>query len=381
MIRRGHTSPRRRRTGAALAWAALAWAVPTGVSAQSLHLAELFAEQGRLGDARAEVMAWFEIRGDAATSDELQHGLWLRGRLAEDRTAGLQDLQRLVEQHPQGPYTPQALTWLADAAAEAGDEGAAMAFRARVVRDFPDSESADRAREWLHDRGLAVEEPAPPSAPPRPPETARNDSTPPAPQVRAPTEARPAPPAGTDSTVSDSVTARPAEADSVPTDPPAPEPGVAPDSATADSAAVESPPAPEPAAPPPAQADSVVRPPPADTAPTPTPAQQDPTPAPEPSPPGVQTGPPVPGAAEGGAFAVQIGAFRNPDGAAGLVDDLVAEGFDARLVQIPNSSLLRVRIGRFATLEDAAGELERVRARGRDGALVNDARRERVVAR
>lgn len=381
MIRRGTTSPRRRRTGAALAWAALAWAVPMGVSAQSLHLAELFAEQGRLGDARAEVMAWFEIRGDAATPEELQHGLWLRGRLAEDRTAGLQDLQRLVEQHPQGPYTPLALTWLADAAAEAGDEGASMAFRARVVRDFPESEAADRAREWLHDRGLAVEEPAPPPEPPRQPETARGDSTPPAPPVRTPTEARPAPPATTDSLVTDSLVAEPVVADSAVADPVATDPVAAPDSATVDSVAVETP-AP-PAAPPPAQADSVVRPPPADTA-APAqaaPAQADSAPTPTPPPPAMELGPPVPGAAEGGAFAVQIGAFRNPDGAAGLVDELVAEGFEARLVQIPNSSLLRVRIGRFATLDAAAAELERVRARGRDGALVNDARRERVASR
>jgi DedD protein len=104
-----------------------------------------------------------------------------------------------------------------------------------------------------------------------------------------------------------------------------------------------------------------------------------PPPAAEPEPARIPPGPPVPGAATAGAFAVQIGAFRNPIGAGGLVDELIAAGFDARLVQVPVNDLLRVRIGRFATLEQAQAELERVRAAGRDGAVVNDARRETQV--
>ncbi len=114
--------------------------------------------------------------------------------------------------------------------------------------------------------------------------------------------------------------------------------------------------------PPSAQADSVGAPPPATEPPEPIPH-----------------GPAVPGAQAGGAFAVQIGAYRNPDGPRRLVADLVAAGYDARLVQVPMNDLLRVRVGRFATLADAGATLARLIAAGYQGAVVNDARVETVV--
>lgn len=364
--------PSVRRVAAALAAVvAVSFGLPSVAAAQSLHLAELFADAGRMGDARAEVEAWFEIRGDDATDEERQHGLWLRGRLAEDRAAGLRSLELLVETHPHGPYTPHALTWLADAASEAGDDGAAMAYRARVVRDFPDSAPAEQARHWLAARGLAVDEPAPVKpaydslAAPVSRDTAMAvpdpvavDSTP-APPVRAPAEAVP-------------VETPPAEDLRVDTAAAAPDSAASrPDPAAADTGVAEPP-----------VADTVPR----EAAPVDTvPPAPEPEPAtPDPAVPEfdeVPPGDPVPGAADAGAFAVQIGAFRNPDGAAGLVDELVAAGFDARLVQVPINTLLRVRIGRFATLELASAELERVRAGGYDGAVVSDARRETVVSR
>lgn len=371
MIHNGSTTTLLRTAAFALAAAAACSGVfPGGAAGQSLHLAELFAEQGRTGDARAEVMAWFEIRGDAATDEELQHFLWLRGRLAEDRTAALRDLEGLVDEHPGGPYTAAALVWLADAAVERGDEGAAMAYRAQVVRNFPDSEPAARAREWLRARGLEVDEPAP--------SPAVKDSLP---SARAPAEARPAPVDTTPRKTAPTDTATPEQvaADTVPSPPAA---SVATDSVPAVAVASDPPPAPPepadtvtPAAdPPPPAADSAAAP-----APEPEPetAAAPPTPAVE----EIAPGPAVPGAAEAGAFAVQIGAFRNPDGAAGLVDELIQAGFDARLVQVPANTLLRVRVGRFATSDAAAAELQRVRDGGYDGAVVDDARRETVVSR
>lgn len=360
----------RRVAAAAAAAVVVVCGLPSDAAAQSLHLAELFADAGRLGDARAEVEAWFEIRGEAATDEERQHGLWLRGRLAEDRAAGLRSLERLVEAHPHGPYTAHALTWLADAASEAGDDGAAMAYRARVVRDFPDSAPAEQARHWLAARGLAVDEPAPEQpaydslAAPVSRDTATAvpdpiaaDSAPAAP-VRAPAEALPVDPPPVEDPRVDTAAAAPDSA------------AVRPDPAAADTGAAEPP-----------VADTVPR----EAAPDTVAAAPEPEPeSPAPVVPEfdeVPPGDPVPGAAEAGAFAVQIGAFRNPDGAAGLVDELVAAGFDARLVQVPINTLLRVRIGRFATLELAAAELERVRAGGYDGAVVSDARRETAVSR
>ena len=60
------------------------FSLPQAVQGQSLHLAELFAEQGRVDDARAEVAAWFEIRGIEATPAELLHGVYLRARISPD---------------------------------------------------------------------------------------------------------------------------------------------------------------------------------------------------------------------------------------------------------------------------------------------------------
>lgn len=353
---------------------------PAPAASQSLHLAELFAEQGRVDDARAEVLAWFEIRGDDATSNEVQHGLWLRGRLAQDPEAGVADLDRLVEDHPEGPYTGLALAWLAATAAEWGDEPRAAALYTRVVQSHPESEGAGRAREWLRQRGITVDVPVREHPTP---------TRPAAPAVEVPVDDS-LPPASVDSLRSAPKTdsaALGATADPV----------VAPPMAAVDTA-VASPMMPadtveaspiipvDSVTPPPAAAvDSAPSPPAAaDTVPerevtpietVPPPADPDPEPAPERIPPG----PPVPGAATAGSFAVQIGAFRNPVGAGGLVDELITAGFDARLVQVPINDLLRVRIGRFATLEEAQAELQRVRAGGYDGAVVNDARRETQV--
>ena len=336
--------------------------LPSTASAQSLHLAELFAEQGRIDDARAEVLAWFEIRGDEATPNEMQHGLWLRGRFAQDPAAGLADLDQLIDDYPDGPYTGHALAWLASAAAESGDDARAAALYTRVAQSHSESEPATAARDWLRQRGITVqgpgEEPAPrePSAPVPPvlPPADTEASVPTRPAALADSAARPPIVAPADTISVETV-------DSLP---------------SAAAEAVDS--VPEPAPLPPARADSTpaareVAP--AESAPPPPAVEPDPVPEPERIPPG----PPVPGAATAGSFAVQIGAFRNPVGAGGLVDELITAGFDARLVQVPTNDLLRVRIGRFATLEDAQAELARVRADGRDGAVVNDARRETQV--
>ena len=165
---------------------------PSVASAQSLHLAELFAEQGRIDDARAEVLAWFEIRGDEATPAEVQHGLWLRGRFAQDPAAGLADLDRLVEDYPKGPYTGHALGWLAAAAAEAGDDARAAALYTRVAQSHPDTEAAGTARDWLRQRGIRIEtavEAAPPRVAPAPPREEPAPDTVLTPAMRPPAQA------------------------------------------------------------------------------------------------------------------------------------------------------------------------------------------------
>lgn len=66
--------------------------------------------------------------------------------------------------------------------------------------------------------------------------------------------------------------------------------------------------------------------------------------------------------ARGSDFSLQLGAFRNLDGARRLLEDLRRSGYDARLARLPGSTLIRVRLGRFQTREGALelqGELNR----------------------
>jgi cell division septation protein DedD len=332
--------------------------LPSTASGQSLHLAELFAKQGRIHDARAEVLAWFEIRGDEATPNEVQHGLWLRGRFARDPAAGVADLDRLIEEYPDGPYTVRALAWLAAAAAESGDDSRAAALYTRVAQSPTESEEAIGAREWLRQRGITVQRPVEKPEPRETPAPVRPSRLP-ADTLSAPADSAAPPPvvAMVDSISVETVDTLPSAA--AETGEPV-VPTAAVDSVTlAATETVDSVPVPSAA-----QVEAVA----------PPPAVE-----PEPEPERIPPGPPVPGAATAGSFAVQIGAFRNPVGAGGLVDELITAGFDARLVRVPANDLLRVRIGRFATLEEAQAELARVRAGGRDGAVVNDARRETQV--
>lgn len=325
--------------------------LPAPLVGQSLDLAELFIEQGRLDDARTEVDAWFEIRGSAATPQQIQHGLWLQGRLLPDRARARARLEQLVTSYPEGPYTARALNWLADFAEQAGEMEAAVAYQRQVVRDFPATPAAAVARDWLDVRGVGVDaevrvaaaDPvsvADSAAPPRAPAA---DSLPPAAAVPLPTDSAAAGAAAVPVAARDSVAAGAVAAER-------PAPPVRADSSAAEEAAA-------PAA---ARTDSA---------------------AAAPEVPEAARGAPFPGAATGGAWAVQIGAFRNRVGAGGLVDELVAAGFDARLVGLPASALYRVRVGRFDDATAAEAALSRLRAAGHDGAVVSDARRELAVAR
>ena len=133
---------------------------------QSLHLAELFAEQGRIEHARAEVLAWFEIRGAEATPEELQHGLWLRARLDSDYRRGEEELEDFVDRYPDGPFTARALAWLAASAADRADRARAAEFYGRVLRNFPESRTSMEARDWLSANGFPVPAEAPPPSVP-----------------------------------------------------------------------------------------------------------------------------------------------------------------------------------------------------------------------
>lgn len=80
-----------------------------------------------------------------------------------------------------------------------------------------------------------------------------------------------------------------------------------------------------------------------------------------------------------GGIALQVGAFRNPDGARRLLSELTDAGFEARLVRVPGSPLVRVRVGYFRARTEAQDLREALRRGGWDSTIVTDAREEERV--
>jgi len=81
----------------------------------------------------------------------------------------------------------------------------------------------------------------------------------------------------------------------------------------------------------------------------------------------------------GGGFSVQLGAFRNMEGARSLAESLRSAGYDPRLVRVPGDRLIRVRVGRFQSRE-GADELKRtMEGQNFDATIVMDAQSEERV--
>lgn len=80
-----------------------------------------------------------------------------------------------------------------------------------------------------------------------------------------------------------------------------------------------------------------------------------------------------------GSISIQLGAFRNLDGARRLLSDLGAEGYEARLVRVGGSPLIRVRVGRFHTREEVRDLRLELSRRGWESTVVFDVREEERV--
>lgn len=109
---------------------------------------------------------------------------------------------------------------------------------------------------------------------------------------------------------------------------------------------------------------------------TPSPApspREDATPAPRvDNPPSEQT--------SVGRVAIQIGAFREVNGARGMQRQLEEAGFrDVRLVRVPGNQLIRVRIGKYENRAAAASMLARLANANFSAVLVTDANTETRV--
>jgi hypothetical protein len=81
---------------------------------------------------------------------------------------------------------------------------------------------------------------------------------------------------------------------------------------------------------------------------------------------------PEPAEAAPTRYAVQVGAFEDGEHAKSLLASVNASGFQARLVRVVGSTLMRVRIGAFLDRTGAIELMDRVRRRGHEATIAVD---------
>lgn len=80
-----------------------------------------------------------------------------------------------------------------------------------------------------------------------------------------------------------------------------------------------------------------------------------------------------------GPLSVQVGAFRNLEGARSLSERIRDAGYSPRLVRIPGTDLFRVRVGRFEERERAESLKRELETAGFEATIVTDAQSEQRV--
>jgi cell division septation protein DedD len=137
----------------------LAVGVAVPMSAQeSLDVVDSLASAGRADEARTALEAWWDNERERSGRLDRQRSLWLRAILTVDpRIAGL-DFQRLVLEYPGGSYSDEALLRLGLISAAVEDLPRAAGYFRTLVTDYPRSLQRRRAREWLTENFVAVEE-------------------------------------------------------------------------------------------------------------------------------------------------------------------------------------------------------------------------------
>ena len=237
-------------------------ALPTMAWGQSpaLQRIEALISTGQVAAAREELTDWWEEGLPSASRQDLQQGLWLRGKLTVDPDIAEVDYTRLIVEFPGGRYSDRALLRLVYASHARDDLAHALEHIRMLLRDYPSSPTRLDAERWLGEFGGEAA-----AAQPEPPPTAREE-----------TEGRPR----------------------------------------------------------------------------------------------------LPTAEATGSYAVQVGAFSSSDRARVLADQIREEGFETRIVQIPESRWVRVRLGRFQTQAQARELITRLLGLGFDAALVSDVDKE-----
>jgi cell division protein FtsN len=88
---------------------------------------------------------------------------------------------------------------------------------------------------------------------------------------------------------------------------------------------------------------------------------------------------PVPAETVAARFAVQVGAFESEERARSLLASVNASGFQARVVRVTGSPLVRVRIGTFLDRAEASDLMDRVRRRGHEATIAVDVAEEEPI--
>jgi len=113
-----------------------------------LDRVEELTRAGRTEGARELLLRWWNDH-DGASRQDVQRGLWLRGRLTADPARASLDFRRLVVEFPGGPFSDLALFRLAQAEYAAGDSTAAAREVTRLAREYPASSARRAAQAWL----------------------------------------------------------------------------------------------------------------------------------------------------------------------------------------------------------------------------------------
>lgn len=301
--------------------------------AVTLDQIEDLTRLGRTEDARDALLRWWDASYADASRKDVQHALWLRGRLTVDPAQADLDFRRLVVEYPGGQYSDQALMRLAQSAFMAGDSAKAAETVARLEREYPGSPVGREARAWLKSAGH----------PPPPAKVAAVDET---------VDAIDRPPPDVSGRVAEAPDTVSGRTDQSP-DTLAGRLDQQPDTLTGRRDESPDTLAGRADRPPRILTGAAAEPP----AVTPEPGESGPT----------------------GHYAVQLGAFANRSRAEALGRRARDAGFDARLVTVPGSNLIRVRIGRFDAREDTGPILRRLRDLGFTAAVAQDAHREENV--
>lgn len=330
--------------------ALLAFTIGTGASGQirpagdpALQRVDSLLAAGNLAAARTALEKWIADNppGNAVSGSQAQ-ALFLRGRLATEWKGAEDAYLSVVLGYPTSPHAPDALLLLGKGLLAAASTGSpstaairAASYLERLINDYPGNPLRDEARLWLarawSESGKAglgcgmLRQTLTTGTDPDVARAMRADSTTicalagATSAVTRPAAAPPRPTPRRDSTLAQRIPTR--------------------DSANATRTAAR-------------DTTPVATTPPAATARTET-------------------------APSNGRYTVQVAAMRMREGANRIADQLREAGFNARVVDLEGSGLIRVRVDTFANADDAAALARRIRTRGFDAAVVNDVDREK----